>query len=42
MEQGIITAQYVEEQHKVRYETETVSEFRLKNILYVVILASSC
>ncbi|KAM5540363.1 hypothetical protein V8D89_005821 [Ganoderma adspersum] len=33
MEQGIITAQYVEEQRKVRHETETINEFRLKNIL---------
>nr|VWO93934.1 Protein SEY1 (EC [Ganoderma boninense] len=33
MEQGVITAQHVAEQRKVKHETDTVSEFRLKDIL---------
>lgn len=41
MAQGIITSQYIAEQRKTRYDTDTVNEVRLKNILYVMILASS-
>ncbi len=39
--QGIITAQYVAERRRVYYETDTFTEFRLKDILYVVILTFS-
>ncbi|PIL36989.1 hypothetical protein GSI_00681 [Ganoderma sinense ZZ0214-1] len=33
LEQGIITAQYVAEQRQVRHETETINDFRLKDIM---------